>query len=71
MSASKYRLLPQKQWAQLAEGVPLSSREWGSLKVDTAWDAEILKRIYEYESGEAVMSSADDVFAQARRIAQR
>ena len=71
MSASKYRQLPQKRRAQLAEGGPLSSRKRGSSKVDTEWDAEILKRIYEYESGEAVMSSAADVFAQARCITQQ
>ena len=71
MSASKYSQLPQKQRAQLAEEVPLSSRERGLSKIDTAWNAEILKRIYEYESGEAVMSSAADVFAQARCITQR
>lgn len=38
--------------------------------VETAWDAEILKRIGEYERDEAVLSPTADVFAEARRLTQ-
>jgi Putative addiction module component len=39
-------------------------------EIEAAWDAEILKRIDEYERGEAMFSSAADVFAEARRLTQ-
>ena len=47
-----------------------SLQEWSSPEVEAAWDAEILKRIGEYERGEAALSPAADVFAEARRLTQ-
>ena len=63
------QLLPQER-AQLAEGLLESLQEWSSPEVEAAWDAEILKRIGEYERGEASLSPADAVFAEARRLTQ-
>jgi len=47
-----------------------SLQEWSSPEVEAAWDTEILKRIGEYERGEASLSPAADVFAEARRLTQ-
>ena len=62
--------LPPQERAQLAEGLLESLQEESPSDVDTAWDGEILKRIGEYERGDAVLSPASDVFAQARRLTQ-
>jgi putative addiction module component (TIGR02574 family) len=60
--------LPPEERAQLAEGLLESLQEWSSPEVEAAWDTEILKRIGEYERGEAVLSPASDVFTEARRL---
>jgi putative addiction module component (TIGR02574 family) len=62
--------LPPEERAQLAEGLLESLQEWSSPEVEAAWDTEILKRIGEYERGEAVLWPAADVFAEARRLTQ-
>lgn len=68
--SERARQLPPQERAQLAEGLLESLQEWSSPEVDAAWDTEILKRIGEYERGEAMLSSAADVFAEARRLTQ-
>lgn len=67
---ARARQLPPQERAQLAEGLLESLQEWASPEVEAAWDAEILKRIGEYERGDAVLSTAADVFAEARRLTQ-
>jgi putative addiction module component (TIGR02574 family) len=62
--------LPPEERAQLAEGLLESLQEWSSPEVEAAWDTEILKRIGEYERGEAVLWPAADVFSEARRLTQ-
>ena len=62
--------LPAEERARLAEGLLASLQEWSSPEVEAAWDTEILKRISEYERGEAALSPAADVFAEARRLTQ-
>ncbi len=47
-----------------------SLQETPTPEVDAAWDAEILRRIGEYERGDAALVPAADVFAQARRLTQ-
>lgn len=37
--------------------------------IESAWHAEILRRVAAYERGEAETVSAEEVFAAARRIA--
>lgn len=62
--------LPPEERAQLAENLLESLQEWSSPEHAFAWDAEILRRIGEYERGEAVLVPAADVFAQAKRLTQ-
>jgi putative addiction module component (TIGR02574 family) len=69
LSERARQLVPEER-AQLAEGLLASLQEWSSPEVEAAWDAEILRRIDEYERGEAVLVPAADVFAQARRLTQ-
>ncbi len=66
--SERARQLPPQERAQLAEGLLESLQEWSSPEVEAAWDTEILKRIGEYERGEATLSPAADVFAEARRL---
>lgn len=68
--SDRARQLPPQERAQLAEGLLESLQEWYSAEVEAAWDVEILKRIGEYERGEATLSPAADVFAEARRLTQ-
>ena len=68
--SERARQLPPQERAQLAQGLLESLQEWSSPEVEAAWDNEILKRIGEYERGEATLSLAADVFAEARRITQ-
>ena len=64
------RQLPPQERAQLAERLLESLQEGSSPEVEAAWDTEILKRIAEYERGEAMLMPAADVFAEARRLTQ-
>ena len=68
--SERARHLPPEERVQLAQGLLESLQEWSSPEVEAAWDTEILKRISEYERGEAALSPAADVFAQARRLTQ-
>ena len=68
--SERARQLPPQERAQLAEGLLESLQESASPEVDAAWDAEILRRIAEYGRGEAELSSAASVFAEARRLTQ-
>lgn len=68
--SERARQLPPEERAQLAEGLLESLQEWTSPEVEAAWDTEILKRIDEYERGDATLSPAADVFAEARRLTQ-
>lgn len=67
---ARARQLPPEERAQLMEGLQESPQEWSSPEIQAAWNAEILKRIGEYEHGETVLSPATDVFAEARRLTQ-
>lgn len=69
--SARPRQLPPEERAQLAEGLLESLQEWSSPEIEVAWDAEILKRIGEYERGEAALSPAVDVFAEARRLSDK
>jgi putative addiction module component (TIGR02574 family) len=68
--SERARELPPQERAQLAEGLLESLQEGSSPEVDAAWDTAILKRIGEYERGEAMLSPAAEVFAEARRLTQ-
>lgn len=68
--SERARQLPPEERAQLAEDLLESLQELASPEVEAAWDTEILKRIGEYERGEAALSPAADVFAEAKRLTQ-
>lgn len=68
--SERARHLPPEERAQLAEGLLESLHVGSSPEIEAAWDAELLQRIDEYDRGEAKLVPADDVFAEARRIAQ-
>ncbi|MDP2065145.1 MAG: addiction module protein [Burkholderiaceae bacterium] len=68
--SERARHLSPEERAQLAEVLLESLQERPSPEVDAAWDTEILRRIGEYERGEAALSPAADVFAEARRLTQ-
>ena len=68
--SKRARQLPPEERAQLAEGLLESLQETPTPEVGAAWDAEILRRIGEYERGDAALVPAADVFAQARRLTQ-
>ena len=68
--SERARQLEPQERAQLAEGLLESLQAWYSPEVEAAWDTEILKRIGEYERGEATLSPAADVFAEARHLTQ-
>ncbi len=62
-------LTPEER-AQLAEVMLESLHESTPADVEAAWDRELAARIASYEKGEALVVSAQDVFAEARRLTQ-
>ena len=62
------RSLPPQERAQLAEDLLDSLQEMPSPEIGAEWDAEILRRINEYEGGCVQLIRAEDVFAEARRL---
>ena len=69
LSLRAQKLVPEER-AQLAEELLESLQGHGETEIEVAWDAEILRRIGEYERGEAKLVPAEDVFAEARRLTQ-
>lgn len=64
------RALSSGERARLAE-LPLESiHEGQGLQFDTDWNREVEARVAEFERGEATLFSAEDVFADAKKIAQ-
>lgn len=55
--------------SRLVEMVLATLHEPPVAEVAAAWDQEIERRLAAYERGEVETYSAEDVFAQARRIA--
>ena len=69
LSLRAQKLVPEER-AQLAEELLESLQGHGGTEIEVAWDAEILRRIGEYERGEAKLVPAEDVFAEAGRLTQ-
>ena len=69
LSLRAKELVPEER-AQLAEELLASLQEHATAEVEAAWDDEIRRRVAEYERGEAKLVSAEDVFAEARRLTQ-
>jgi putative addiction module component (TIGR02574 family) len=64
------RKLPPEERARLAEAMLVSLQEAPSVEIEAAWDREIEARIAAYERGESKTYPAEEVFAEARRLAQ-
>ena len=64
------RALTPDERAELAEALLESLRGTPISEIEDAWDREIELRVAAYERGELETISAEDVFAEARRLAQ-
>ena len=64
----KGRLLPPEERERLVEGLLESLNEPASAALDPAWEAEIEKRLAEYDRGEVQAIDAEIVFAKARKL---
>lgn len=64
------RALCSGERARLAELLLESIHEGQGLKFDTDWNREVEARVAAFERGELAIFSAEDVFAEAKRIAQ-
>ncbi|HYC48419.1 MAG TPA: addiction module protein [Burkholderiales bacterium] len=64
------RALTPDERAELAEALLESLRETEIREIEAAWDREIEARVAAYERGELETITAEDVFAEARRLAR-
>lgn len=64
------RSLTPEERAQLAELLLESLRDAPNAEIEAAWDREIEERVAAYDRGELKAFSAEDVFAEARRLAR-
>ncbi|SFU27242.1 addiction module protein [Pseudoduganella namucuonensis] len=64
------RARPAEERAELAEMLLASLDDQQDADVEAAWAQEIAARIGTYERGEAEVFAAEDVFAEARRLAK-
>ncbi|MGZ3519271.1 MAG: addiction module protein [Vulcanimicrobiaceae bacterium] len=64
------RALTPEERAKLAEAILDSLRDAPIAEIEAAWDREIEARAAAYDSGELQAISAEDVFAEARRLAR-
>lgn len=62
--------LTANERAQLAEFLLESIQEPPVAEIEAAWDREIEERDAAYDRGELQTISAEDVFAEARRLAR-
>ena len=64
------RALTPEERAKLAETLLESLRDAPIAEIEAAWDREIEARVAAYDRGELEAISAEDVFAEARRLAR-
>ena len=64
------RTLSAEERARLAEALLESLREAPLTEIEAAWQREIEERAAAYDRGELKTVSAEDVFAEARRLAK-
>lgn len=65
--SQRARELAPEDRARLAEELLASLEGELEPEVDAAWDAELMKRISEVDSGAVKLLPADEVFARVRR----
>jgi len=64
------RSLSPEERARLAEMLLESLRDAPLAEIEKAWEVEIAERAAAYDRGELPLLSAEDVFAEARRLAR-
>lgn len=64
------RALAPADLERLVSGVLESLNESASSQLDSAWEAEIERRLAAYDRGDVPAIDAEDVFAKARRLAE-
>ncbi len=64
------RSLSPEERARLAEFLLESLRDAPLAEIERAWEVEIAQRAAAYDRGELPTFSAEDVFAEARRLAR-
>jgi putative addiction module component (TIGR02574 family) len=64
------RSLSPEDRARLAESLLESLREAPIAEIERAWEREVSERVAAYDRGELPTFSAEDVFAEARRLAR-
>jgi putative addiction module component (TIGR02574 family) len=62
------RQLSAEDRARLAEVMLESLLDTPDAEIEAAWDREIERRIARFERGKTMIYSADEVFAEARRL---
>jgi putative addiction module component (TIGR02574 family) len=67
--ADRGRSLAPEDRSRLVELLLESLQDPPLSDIASAWDAEIVKRVAAYRRGEVETIAAEDVFAEARRIA--
>ena len=67
--ADRGRSLAPEDRSRLVELLLESLHESPLSDIEAAWDAEIVRRVEAYRNGEVETYAAEDVFAEARRIA--
>jgi len=63
------RSLSPEERARLADVLLESIRDAPVAEIEAAWDLEIERRVAAFDRGELATFSAEDVFAEARRLA--
>ncbi len=63
-------VLPPSEHAQLAEALLESLQTTPAADIEPAWEIEIQKRVSAFKQGVSELFSAEDVFAEARRLAK-
>lgn len=64
------RKLSSEERARLAESLLESLRGAPIAEIEAAWELEIAERVAAYDRGELQTVSAEEVFAEGRRIAK-
>ena len=64
------RALAPEDRERLVEQLLESLNEPAAAELNAAWEAEIERRLADYDRGDVHAVDAEDVFAKARRIAQ-
>ncbi|MFO1207415.1 MAG: addiction module protein [Burkholderiales bacterium] len=64
------RTLPADERARLVEVLLDSLRETEIAEIEAEWEREVAERLAAYERGEAQTFSAEELFAEARRLAK-